>query len=154
MCRGEVCSGIESGQDVLSTGTSNLFNLRVVEKGREPQIVSMTRFPFQVGRAADSDLRLQSPGLWDRHLRFDVESGEGLVVTCQEGALATVASEGIQRRRLRNGDEITVGGLLIQIYLAPVLRRSLGVWEFLFWTVMVAVALAQFVLGYALLSWL
>jgi hypothetical protein len=114
----------------------------------------MARFPFQIGRATDSDLRLQAPGLWDRHLRFDLESSEGLVATCQEGALATVASEGFQRRRLRNGDEITVGSVLIQVYLAPVLRRSLGVWEFFFWVVMGAVALAQLALGYALLNWL
>lgn len=124
----------------------------MLEKGRDPQVVPITRYPFQVGRSADADLRVPSPGVWDRHLQFDLESPEGLIVACHEGALATVGSEPIQRRRLRNGDEITIGSLTLQVYLAPVLRRSLALWEVLFWILMVLVAVAQFLLGYALLT--
>ncbi|MBL9137931.1 MAG: FHA domain-containing protein [Verrucomicrobiales bacterium] len=136
----------------MSHGTSNLFRLRVLEKGREPQVVPIGRYPFQVGRGSDVDLRLQSPGVWDRHLEFELQPQEGLLVQCQQGALATIGSESVERRRLRNGDEIRIGDLTLQVYLAPVVRRSLAVWEVLFWTVMVIVALAQFLLGYALLT--
>lgn len=128
------------------------FALDVRVPGAPPRSVAVTRSPFVVGRGSDASLRLDVPGVWDRHLVLEVDRVEGLLATACEGALARVRgrTEALAGTRVRTGEEIEVGGAVIRVVLAPVRRRWQGVWEWLLWSVFVGVGLAQGVL----LGWL
>lgn len=95
-------------------------------------------------------MRLEAPGVWDRHLTFDLDPDEGLRVTVQEGALATLGNRTVTREFLRQGDELVLGGAVVRVALTPAVRRSLSVWEMGVWVLLVAVALAQVWLAWRL----
>ncbi len=73
------------------------------------------RFPVSIGRSADADLRLEEHGVWDEHLQLDFDPAEGIVMSAQPNALATVNGQPAQQAVLRNGDVIDVGSLRMQI---------------------------------------
>ena len=109
------------------------------------------RFPFQVGRAEDSDLVLPEPGVWDRHLAIQFEPGNGFIATPQGEALMTVNGEATRGRRLHNGDSIEIGGVRLQFWLGDTRQSSDRLREWLVWTGIALVTLAQVVLIYRLL---
>lgn len=86
---------------------------------------------------------LEGPGIWPRHLRLDLDPGEGLVVSVEKGAIATLGDEPLERRRLRHGDELRVGPVILQFLVSPPARRSLVVWESALWAVLVGMVLVQ-----------
>lgn len=111
--------------------------------GKLSPAVPLDRFPFVIGRAADAALVLDAPGVWPRHLTLELVRDEGLVVTVEKGALATLGDDSVTRHRLRHGDEIRVGGVHLQFLVSPPARRSLRGWEMALWLLLGAMAVAQ-----------
>ena len=69
------------------------------------------RFPVRIGRSAAADLQLEEDGVWDQHLQLDFDPAEGIVLSAQPNALATVNGQPVQQTVLRNGDAIEIGSL-------------------------------------------
>ncbi len=112
--------------------------------GREPVTVPVGSYPFVIGRAAESSLVLDGPGIWPRHLSLDLAPDEGLVVSVEKGAIATLEDRPVERHRLRHGEEMRIGAFRIQFLVSPPARRSLVAWEVALWLVLAGVVLAQF----------
>ncbi len=120
-----------------------LFQVVVRRPGEPTLSVEIGGTPWVAGRAPGVALPLSGPGIFDRHLTLLTVPGEGLVAEVGRGALARVGEREFQRHRLRNGDEIHLGDTSLCFVLAPVQRRSLGVWTFAFWLLLALVAAAQ-----------
>src|ERR1700677_1095952 len=106
------------------------------------------RFPIRVGRAPDSDLCVEEPGVWPRHFHILWEP-EGLLVEAEADALLEINGVAAQRALLRNGDVITVGALKIRFSFSAVRQSSLRLREGLTW-----ICLAGLCAGQAALVWL
>ena len=92
------------------------------------------RFPVRIGRSAAADLQLEEDGVWDQHLQLDFNPAEGIVLSAQPNALATVNGQPVHQTVLRNGDAIDIGSLKNAVLaqrnppsrLAPPRRAYLG----------------------------
>ena len=115
-------------------------------------IAPLSAFPFSVGRAAGSALRVEAPGVWDRHLQFELEPREGLFVVAHDGALVRYKGETITRQRVKNGDEFEMGGAVLRVGIGTVRRRRLGFWEWVVWGLLLAAVVTQVVLALWLLE--
>ena len=109
------------------------------------------RFPFAIGRDGAADLRLEEPGIWDRHLELTVSVPEGVVLQSNPAALTLLNGQPIQRARLRSGDLIEAGPSRLRFDLGPTRQRSLHLREGLVWAGLAALAGAQFLLVYRFL---
>lgn len=110
-----------------------LFEAHAREGTGEPVVIPIGPLPFSVGRHPDDSFHRSVPGLWDRHLVVDWDPAEGIVGTVREGATATVSGTPFRSHRLRNGDEIQLGGLTLTFFLARPERRGLSARDVLFW---------------------
>ena len=109
------------------------------------------RFPVSIGRSADADLRLEEHGVWDEHLQLDFDPAEGIVMSTQPNALATVNGQPAQQAVLRNGDVIDVGSLRMRFWLSETRQAGLRFREWLTWVGIAAISLGQVGLIYWLL---
>jgi pSer/pThr/pTyr-binding forkhead associated (FHA) protein len=105
--------------------------------------VDVPRFPWVIGRSRDCGLVLARPGIFDRHLTLNAVAGEGLVVEVFPGALAWVGEQEVVRHRIRHGEVVRLGTVSLGFVLAPARRRSLRVWEWLFWGFFAAMVVVQ-----------
>ena len=106
----------------------NVLNGRVAGK-----TVAARRFPFGIGRHKAADLCLEEPGVWDRHLRLDLQETEGITLTVAPEARATVNGQSVQATRLRDGDVIEIGAVRLRFRLAATRQRDLPLREGLTW---------------------
>jgi Inner membrane component of T3SS, cytoplasmic domain len=109
-------------------------------------------FPFQVGRAAESDLQLEDDGVWDAHLAVEFHRSQGFVAKAHPNALATVNGQSVQAQSLHNGDIIGLGSVKIQFWLAAMHQRRLSPREMFVWALIAVVCVTQFGLIYWLIS--
>ena len=109
------------------------------------------RFPVRIGRAANADLQIEEPGVWDEHLAVNLDS-EGIVVETQTNALASINGQPVQRAALRNGDIIEIGSTKLQFWLSEAKQRGQRFREAFVWTLISVVCLAQIALVYWLLT--
>jgi len=110
------------------------------------------RFPFRIGRAAENDLILDEPGVWDRHLTLEFQKKEGFLLQTAPETFAAINDESQTSARLRNGDLIAFGSAKIQFWLAAPRQRSLLLHELGVWLLLTAVTAFQFALIYRLLK--
>ena len=110
------------------------------------------RFPFSVGRSANSTLQLEEAGIWEDHLKIGLNSSEGFVVETQANALASINGQPVQRAILRNGDTIEIGSVKLQFWLSQAPQRGQAFREAFVWIMIVLVCLAQIGLVYWLLT--
>jgi hypothetical protein len=108
------------------------------------------RFPVRIGRAAGSDLQIEEDGVWDEHLRVELKTGEGFVITAHPGALISVNQAPVETVRLRNGDIITAGSALIAFRLSQTKQRGLKLREAFVWLTIAGITIAQL----AMIGWL
>lgn len=120
-----------------------LFQIVLQRPGEAPRVTDIPRTPWVIGRASSAGLCLTGHGIFDQHLTVRSHPEEGWTVEVGDGALARLGGRPFQRHRLRNGDVIDVGNHLLRFVLAPVRRKSLTVWSFLFWLLLGAVIAAQ-----------
>jgi len=126
-----------------------MVQLKILSGKKAGAIWNARRFPVRIGRAAESDLQMEEDGVWDRHLALDFNPAEGLVLSAQPDALASVNGEAVQQTVLRNGDLIEFGSMKVQFWLSETRQRGLGVREWLTWAGILAVAAGQV----ALIGW-
>jgi pSer/pThr/pTyr-binding forkhead associated (FHA) protein len=120
--------------------------------GKKAGAQSVARhFPFHIGRAAGNDLQLDDDGIWEKHLVLEFQKHEGFKLTASTNALASVNSESVQDKILRNGDIITIGSARLQFWLAAAQQRGLRFREIFVWALLIFVTLGQFILIYWLL---
>ena len=120
--------------------------------GRQAGAQSVARhFPFRIGRAVQNDLQLEDDGVWDQHLTLEFQKQEGFKLTTSANALTNVNGEPVSSKILRNGDQITVGSVKIQFWLAAARQGSLLAREFFVWALIAAVTAIQLVLVYWLI---
>ena len=108
------------------------------------------RFPVRAGRASDSDLRLEAPGVHDRHFVVDVTSGQTLELSVLEPALVNVNSQPVTRCNLRHGDLVEAGSARLRFWLAPPRQARLWASQAGVWIAWISVLVAQLML----LRWL
>ena len=108
------------------------------------------RFPVRIGRAAGSDLQIEEDGVWDEHLRVELKTGEGFVITAHPGALISVNQSPVETVRLRNGDIITAGSAKIAFRLSQTKQRGLKLREAFVWLTIAGITIAQL----AMIGWL
>jgi predicted component of type VI protein secretion system len=109
---------------------------------------SARHFPFRLGRAATADLQLEEPGVWDSHAELALDAAGAFVLRTQSEALLTVNGRPCREAVLRNGDEIDLGALKLRFWIGPTRQRSLRLREWLTWTAIVLITLAQLALVY------
>lgn len=100
-----------------------MVELRILSGRRSSEVIPLATFPFRIGRAADSELLLQEPGVWDRHCRIEVDETHGFRILAEGNAIVSVAGKPIQQRRLRNGESFECGSIQFRFLIAAVSRR-------------------------------
>ncbi len=110
------------------------------------------RFPVRMGRAPDSDLRIEEPGVWDHHLQIDLDPKEGFVAHIPSEAFVTINGHPFERASLRNGDLIEMGTVKLQFWLAAPRQAGLRLREWLTWLAIAVISLGQIWLIYWLLD--
>ena len=128
-----------------------MFQLKVLSGKKAGTVWVARRFPVRIGRAAAADLQLEESGVWDQHLKLDLSPEEGIVLSAQPNALATVNGQPAHRIVLRNGDAIDVGSLRMQFWLSEARQAGLSFREGLTWAGIAVVSLGQVGLVYWLL---
>ena len=109
---------------------------------------SARHFPFQLGRAASADLRLEDDGVWERHASLALDAATGFVISAQSEALVAVNGRSCREAVLRNGDEMDLGALKLRFWIGPTRQRSLRFGEWLTWAMLALITAAQLVLVY------
>ena len=110
------------------------------------------RFPFRVGRAADSGLRLEDEGVFDRHFRILLKPVEGFFMAGEPNAVTAVNHQTTSEIRLRSGDTIQAGSVAMTFSLSPARQHSLRFREILVWVMLGVLCLAQVAVIYWLLE--
>jgi len=129
-----------------------MVQLQILSGNRTGTKFSGKHFPIKVGRADDSDLALQEPGIWPRHFQITWQM-EGLILESEPDALISVNDAAVRRAVLRNGDVITVGSLKLRFSLVAVRQSSTALVEWLTWVALGALCLGQVALVYLLLRY-
>ena len=109
------------------------------------------RFPVRIGRATTADLRLDEEGVWDAHLQIDLSRAEGLIARTPSEGVLYVNGKNLRDCILRNGDELVLGSVKLQCWLAGTRQRGFGFREWLTWIAIGAICLGQVWLIYWLL---
>lgn len=125
-----------------------MVHLKIVSGKMAGRDWATRHLPVQIGRSASAAFRAEDDGVWERHLQLDFDPAEGIVLTVQPGAIATVNGQPVQRATLRNGDLIGCGSLKLQFWLAPPRQKSLWPRELVTWTLPVLISAAQLLLIY------
>lgn len=128
-----------------------MVQLKVLSGRKAGTVWVARRFPVRVGRAANADLQFTEDGVWDEHLQLDFQPAEGIVMSAQSNALASVNGEPVQRALLRNGDAIDIGSIKLQFWLSETRQSGLRFREGLTWAGIAAISLGQVALIYWLL---
>jgi len=110
------------------------------------------RFPVRVGRSANADLQLEEAGVWEEHLKINLDPKEGFLVETQPNAVTSINGHPAQSAVLRNGDTIDVGSVKLQFWLGEAQQRGQFAREAFVWTLITLVCFAQIGLIYWLLQ--
>lgn len=129
-----------------------MVELKILSGKQAGASVVARRFPFSVGRAADSGLRLEAEGVFDRHFRIQLKPGTGFVLASEPNAVTAVNNQPIGETRLRSGDTIQAGSVSISFALSPAPQRSLRWREIFVWLMLALLCLVQVATIYWLLE--
>lgn len=108
-------------------------------------------FPFLIGRSAAANLRLEEPGVWERHVSIELDPASGFLLTIHENARVRLNGAPIRGGPLKNGDVIEIGAVKLEVWLSPVEQHSLGPRELGTWAALGCMAFGEIGLVYWLL---
>lgn len=128
-----------------------MVQLRILSENGAGAFHSVRRFPCVVGRSSNADLRVEAPGVWDRHIQLELIPAKGIALSVLPGALASVNGRPSSRELLHNGDLIDLGGAKLQFWLSQTRQRSLKAREILTWAGLALLSLLQVAIVYQLL---
>ena len=106
-------------------------------------MIAARHFPWQIGRGAESDCKLEEAGIWDRHLVLTFDSAEGFLLNVQLQALAAINGQPFLQRILRNGDLIEIGPVKMQFWLGGSRLANLKVREAFLWLLLGSITVGQ-----------
>ena len=129
-----------------------MVQLRLLTGKAAGTVHRLHRFPSLIGRSSSADLRLEEPGIWDRHCEIRLEPGTGFGLTVLSEAKAAVNGQMLDEAPLRNGDIIEAGGVKLQFWLSQPRQRSLVAREKLTWAALLLLCAGQIALIYHLLQ--
>lgn len=122
--------------------------LQILDGKRAGFLWEARSFPFWVGRAAEAALRLEEPGVWEKHLEFTCVRAEGFKVRVAPQALARLNGELFQESWLRSGDIVDLGGVRVRFWLPPAPLISWRFREWMTWLGMALLAGSEIFLAY------
>lgn len=122
--------------------------LQILDGKRAGFLWEARSFPFWVGRAAEVALRLEEPGVWEKHVEFSCVPVEGFKVRVASQALARLNGELFEEAVLRNGDIIDLGGTRIRFWLPPAPLISWRFREWMTWLGVILLAGLEIVVAY------
>lgn len=128
-----------------------MIELRILSSKQAGASVIARRFPFQVGRAADSGLRLEEEGVFERHFKILLQGGE-FVLASEPNAVTALNNQPVTQGRLRSGDTIQAGSVSLGFALSPMRQRGLRIREGIVWLMLAGLCLAQVAVIYWLLG--
>lgn len=128
-----------------------MIQLQIISGKQAGSEIVARRFPFVIGRGADAHLKLDDPGVWDRHAEITYERREGFFVKAQPSATLLVNHERVEAGKLRNGDTLEFGSAQVRFWLARSEQKTMRVREALTLTALIALFGVQIWLIYALL---
>ena len=129
-----------------------MIHLRILSGKMAGTTFVARHFPVRIGRAAEAELQLEEPGLWEEHLQITLAGKEGFLVETHADALTTINGQPVQQAVLRNGDLIEIGSLKIQFALSEAPQRRLEIREAFVWAIIAAVTVIQLGLIYWLIQ--
>jgi len=122
--------------------------LRIISGNQAGTETVARRFPFRVGRAAGTDLRMTAGGVWDEHCAILRDPVHGLLLRASGGALTLVNGAAIKETPLRNGDVLELGEVRLQFWLSPLRQHGLAWRERWTWLGLAGVVGVEFALVY------
>ena len=129
-----------------------MIQLRVLSGKMAGENIFVRHFPFNIGRASHSDLRLEDSGVWDDHLNIKFNRKEGYILKAAPSAFCAVNDQPQSSARLRNGDVVSFGSVKMQFWLAPAKLRGLKARELSVWLLLTGLTGAQIFLILRLLK--
>ena len=85
------------------------------------QQIEACNFPFKIGRDKNCHHRIESKGVWPCHLILRKAGENGIIVHCEAEASLFVNSRGVSKSvRLRNGDLLEFGSVILRFWIAPI----------------------------------
>lgn len=127
-----------------------MIELRILAGTQAGGQWSPRRFPVRIGRHPDCDLVLQDPGVWDEHVEIAHDAASGFYMTPLSEGAVIVNQHPVESAVLRSGDTLTLGGAVVQFWLAPARQRYFRMLEGAIWLAWLALFAAQV----ALILWL
>lgn len=127
-----------------------MIELRILEGLQAGGQWTARHFPVRIGRSPESDLVLEDQGVWDHHAEIGYEAASGFYMTPLSEGAVIVNHHPVESATLKNGDTLTLGGALIQFWIAPAKQRRFGFVELLIWLALLGLFAAQF----QLIRWL
>jgi hypothetical protein len=124
-----------------------MIQLQILSGKMAGDQVVARHFPFRVGRAPDSDLKLEEPGIWERHFEIGLRVPEFCLSTGKDTFVAINAQRQTEAV-LKNGDVIEAGSVKIRFGLLPNTQPSLTWRESVTWIALVLLSLGQIALIY------
>jgi hypothetical protein len=109
---------------------------------------STRHLPFSVGRSASAALRLDEPGVWDKHFEVSLQLPNSIVLQTSQNVSVTVSGKPTQETVLKNGDLIEFGGVKLRFDLTPTQQKRLTLRELSTWIGLGLLSLGQVVLIY------
>jgi len=111
-----------------------------------PRLIEARRFPFTLGREPEADCQLSAPGIWERHLRLDLDPSRGFLLRVRSPATAWVNGQAAADVRLRNGDVVEFGPVRMVFTLGETRQKSLAFREALTWGSVALLCILQVVM--------
>ena len=109
--------------------------LQLLRGNSAGQVIKASRFPFFIGRSAESSLRLEEVGVSAKHAQLLCEP-DGYYIEPLDGAGVYLNQTSVQRTRLRQGDVIDLGVVRLKFWLSPVRQPGLVMSEAVTWTLL------------------
>ena len=128
-----------------------MIQLQILSGKHAGSDVVVRRFPFVIGRAANTNLPLDEPGVWDRHFQIRFERKTGFAFDAQTDALVLVNGEPAGEGILHNGDIIELGSARLRFWLARGRQKAMRFREGATWAALILLFAAQAGLIYWLL---
>lgn len=129
-----------------------MVELRILSGKQAGATAVARRFPFHVGRAPDSGLRLEDEGVFERHFQIILKPADGFLLAGAPDAVTALNHQPVTQARLHSGDTIQAGSVALAFALSPAAQRSLRVREVMVWLVLALLCLAQVAVIYWLLE--
>ena len=86
-----------------------MLQIHVLSGTQAGQRYRIGQFPSIIGRSSSAGIRMEEPGIWEKHLSIDLDGSGAFIVKIFPGALTSLNGRSIETAFLRNGDVIEIG---------------------------------------------